>query len=162
MPDVPSAQSTTVCARCEGKGTLRTHEDHLGHDGSVIGHTSGTRACPCVRDLPAIDGHATWWELEVVWEKTIRVGYDDVFEVVVTSEVPRMDDGQRVHRKGNRYWPTMIDTHGEVGRSHTADTLREVSAALLAAALAAESIDEPCQDSCGHWSPCDCSNGESR
>jgi hypothetical protein len=39
---------------------------------------SGTRACSCVRDLPPIEGHATWWESERVFTEVNVEGPADM------------------------------------------------------------------------------------
>jgi hypothetical protein len=150
---------TAVCARCEGTGKIRYDHDELDAQGEVIGHTSGTRACICVRDLPPIDGDASWWDLEVVWQKVWAEGIypDAVAEITVSAEVPRGEDGRRRHLRGNRYYPTMIEIEWPDRMLLHPFMARELALRLMSAAAAAEAIDEPCEDVCGHWAPCDCS-----
>jgi hypothetical protein len=150
------------CGRCNGTGKLRYEEEHLPvqhADGTIVeGRTSGTRPCRCVRDLPAIEGDASWWNSEVVWESVFNdsIGLDEVVEISVCSEVPRREDGRRVQMLGNRCYPTMVELHLPSEMLMHPFQLRDLALKLLAAVAAAEAIDDPCQDACGHWFPCDC------
>jgi hypothetical protein len=118
---------------------------------------SGTRACSCVRDLPPIEGHATWWESETVFSEvfTETIPPDNAVEVTVDAEVPRNENGRRVVMRGNRYYPTLITVDGSPGMIHgyAAQQFAEI---LQRAADKVREIDDPCSDLCGHWFPCDC------
>lgn len=105
---------------------------------------SGTRACECVRDLPAIDGHATWWEDERLFGEVVPVPIGDTaIEVTVDGEVPRDERGRRMLRTPeNAYYPTC--TRLEVpGPSVTlfGDDARALAAALVRAADACDKAD---------------------
>lgn len=153
------------CSKCgdTGKLSYRTAKQEpvpVG-DGFTIQDmgTSGTRACSCVRDLPAIEGDATWWESETVFSEvfTDTIYPDNAVEVTVDSEVPRDENGRRVVRRGNRYYPTMIGVDGELGLIHAgmADDFADL---MRRAADKVREIDDPCEDRpwCHHWHPCEC------
>lgn len=146
------------CPQCEGAGKLRYHEDNLDANGEVVGHTFGTRACSCVRDLPPITGNATWWDSEVAWQGVWAnsIFPDSVVEMTVSAEVPRDENGRRVTMRGNRYYPTMVDVDLPDRLLMHPFMVREFAAKLIEAADAAEAIDKPCEDACGHWWPCGC------
>lgn len=154
-----------TCERCGGTGKLRytipadPTPIHVG-DGVTItqGQGSGTRACPCVRDLPPVEGDATWWESETVYSAVMAecIYPDDCFEVSASAEVPRNEDGRRVVRRGNRYYPTLIEFAGPTHTTLHAYAARQLGEQLIAAADAADAIDGPCADLCGHWFPCGC------
>ena len=110
---------------------------------------------------------ATSWELESVFQQTVRLPLPfsdrELVDINVRAEVP-MCDGQRVQRKGNRYHQTWVNVDVTSGRETIellldAQTAREVGVALIAAADAADVIDKPDQAPCGHWSPCNCGQG---
>lgn len=157
------------CWKCGDSGKLSYTEEHLpqrigtAEDGDAIvmeGTTHGTRACPCVKDLPPIEDDATWWESETVHHEVFVSSFattvlGDTVEITVTSEVPRNHAGRRCVMRGNRYYPTMMRVEGEAGELHGGDA-REFAAALLRAADKVDEIDGPCEDFCGHWFPCDC------
>jgi hypothetical protein len=147
-----------ACERCGGSGKIRYEANHLDARGEVVGHTSGTRACICVRDLEPIAGNATWWESEVIWQKVWAEGIypDAVAEITVAAEVPRDEHGRRVHLRGNRYYPTMVEIDWPDRMLLHPFMARELALKLMAAAGAAEAGDEPCEDACGHWWPCEC------
>lgn len=114
-----------------------------------IGDGYGTRACECVRDLPAIYDRATWWEWESVYSAEVSVPvHDDSISIRVGCEVPRKEDGRRCHRTAdNCYYPALIDL--EVSCEQLTlfpDTARELAAALIAAADACEKADVPIED----------------
>ena len=109
----------TDCAKCGGTGKIRygTIGDALPIDlgnGTTIQAMGGfgTRACECVRDLPAIDGDACWWETEDIYSTHITEGVVMGSECIYVSadcEVPRNDLGRRVHRTArNAYYPPMV------------------------------------------------------
>jgi hypothetical protein len=111
-----------------------------------------------VRDLPPIEGHATWWESETVFSEvfTDTITPDNAVEVTVDTEVPRDENGRRVVMRGNRYYPTMITVDGEPRACSTGRAQRVRRALLQRAADKVREIDDPCSDLCGHWFPCDC------
>lgn len=140
--------SIATCERCDGSGKLTYHEDHLDARGEVVGHTTGTRACGCVRDLPPIDGKATWWESEVAWQHvfTDSIFPDSVAEMTVNAEVPRDEHGRRVVMRGNRYYPTWLEVDWPDRMLLHPDQARELALKLLAGAEVCDSIDLPCLD----------------
>lgn len=162
MTSPPSRPSD--CEKCGGTGKIgyRTSggDTVTMSDGTVIQEMSGysTRACSCVRDLPAIEGHATWWETEIVWSKvwTDSIYPDSAVEMQVETEVPRDENGRRVHMRGNRYYPTMVDVELPSKLLMHPFQARDLALKLMAAAQVCEDIDEPCSDKCGHWYPCNC------
>lgn len=153
------------CEECKGTGKIgyRTPADPTPRvlvDGTTItqGEGWGTRPCKCVRELPAIEGQATWWGTETVWERVVECGVfpDDLAELTVRPEVPYAENGMRVHRRGNRYFGTHVDAMFPTSAWLMPDDARRLALALLAAAEAADAIDNPDLDECGHWWPCDC------
>jgi hypothetical protein len=152
------------CSKCgdTGKLSYRTLGDleprPIGNGYTIqdMG-TSGTRACSCVRDLPPTDGDATWWESETVLYEvfTDTITPDTTVEVTVDTEVPRNEAGRKVHMRGNRYYPTMVNVEGSPGLIH-GDALRDLAAMFQRAADKVDEIDGPCEDLCGHWWPCEC------
>lgn len=157
-------EPTQSCSRCGGKGTVVYREigDALPTDignGVTIQNTGGlsTRSCSCVRDLPPIDGKATWWESENVWSAVFTGTIEnEACEITVDAEVPRDENGRRVVMRGNRYFPTWVEVQAPpLMRLHPEDA-RRLALKLLAAAEVCDSIDDPCSDECGHWAPCDC------
>lgn len=150
------------CERCGGAGKLSYETEELAADGSVIGHTYGTRACACVRDLPPVAGNASWWESETVWSRVFNDGIyrDSVAEFTVSAEVPRDNTGRRVVMRGNRYYPTWLTVDWPDRMLLHPEQARELALVLLAGAEACESVDGPCADECGHWWPCDFCKGE--
>lgn len=129
-----------TCAKCQGQGAY------------------GTRLCDCRKALPPREGRVAWWTLERVFsvDVSIPVGHDSV-SISVDAEVPISAENYRVHRHGNRYYPTLIELHGGGDLTLHACTARALARALLDAAQAAERIDEADTDpQCGHWAPCDC------
>jgi hypothetical protein len=120
---------------------------------------SGTRACSCVRDLPPIEGHATWWESERVFTEVFTdtiTPVDGAIEVTVDTEVPRDENGRRVVMRGNRYYPTMVNVEGPADMLIHGPAVAELADVLKRAAAKVREIDDPCSDLCGHWFPCDC------
>lgn len=140
-----------ACERCDGTGKLTyEHEDAPVKcpDGTIItSRTSGTRACPCVRDLPPVVEEATWWESETVWSRVHAIPiHDDRIEVDVDAEVPRTKNGRRAVMRGNRYYPTLIHVEQPERLTLSADDAIEYAGALMAAAYAAKAVDDPCED----------------
>lgn len=105
---------------------------------------SGTRACKCVRDLPAIHGHATWWETETIYSEVVAVPIgNEAVEITADCEVPRGANGRRYHRVGaNVYYPPLIRLEMECAATLHSDTAREIAAALTAAADACDKADD--------------------
>lgn len=108
------------------------------------------------------DVDTAWsWQLETVqafdWTD---LGMESHY-VKVRAEVPYTKEGRRLSRRGNRYYPTMVDLetgyfqHGEeVTLMLMPEDARSLAAALTKAAEVAEATDKPDEDSCGHWWPC--------
>lgn len=147
------------CGICHDTGATERHERSRRtlQDGTVIESSALlTDPCVCRRGLPPRDGKATWWSLEPVFSRTVMVGCDEV-TVSVAAEVPMDAENYRVHRRGNRYYPTTIDVEPETWPSvmHP-DQTRELAQALIDAAAICEAIDKPDADTCGHWFPCSC------
>lgn len=145
-------EPTQSCSRCGGSGKIQysipgdLEPTPLG-DGTTIqrmdGH--GTRACECVRDLPATDGHATWWETESIFSEVIDVPIGcECIEVDADCEIPRGPDGRRYHRTAeNAYYPPLVNlTFPCPSVTLHADTAREFAKALIAAADACDKADE--------------------
>lgn len=139
------------CESCNGTGRqiYRMIGDALPvdmGDGTTMQYMggSGTRACKCVRDLPAIDGHATWWESETIYREVVGVPIgDECVEITADCEIPRGDDGRRYHRTAeNAYYPPLIKLDMERSATLHSDTAREIAAALIAAADACDKADE--------------------
>lgn len=150
--------SIAVCARCQGSGKISfTHEDR-DDDGTLRSSTSGAYQCECVRDLPPIEGEATWWNDEEVWSCVLNdsIGPDDVVELSVRAEVPLREDGRRVVMRGNRYYPTWVTAHLPKRIQLHPEQARTLALKLMAAAEACDAVDLPDLDACGHWWPCDC------
>lgn len=139
----------TVCEKCGGTGKLRYDiaptpgTIDLGDGMTMVDMGgSGTAACECVRDLPACDGTATWWDLESIFSESVPVPIgDDSIEVRADCEIPRAANGRRVHRTPeNAYYPPLV----EVELLGSTVTFHAVDARVLAAALvkAADACDE--------------------
>jgi hypothetical protein len=71
-------------------------------------------------------------------------------------------DNFRLHRRGNRFYPTLIEVDAPNTMTLHSDTARTLARALMAAADAADRIDDDCVDVCGHWYPCDCEIAKAR
>ncbi len=139
-----------ACEDCNGTGKIsyRTLGDALPTDignGLSVQAMGGwsTRACKCVRDLPATDGEATWWESETIYSAVVSVPIGcEAIEIDASSEVPRGPDGRRYHRTpDNAYYPPLIRMEMECAATLHADTAREIAAALIAAADACDAVD---------------------
>jgi hypothetical protein len=144
--------SRETCDKCGGTGKInyRTPGDleptQLTEDTTIqnIGGWS-TRACSCVRDLPATDGHATWWESETIYSAVVDVPIGaECIEVKAECEVPRGDDGRRYHRTAdNSYFPPLVELEfPRPGVMLHAEDARKFAAALIAAADACDKADE--------------------
>lgn len=137
------------CEKCGGTGKLRYDIAPSGEArrvGDVIIEDrggSGTRACPCVRDLPAVDGHAKWWESETIHSAVVDVPiFQECVEIEATCEVPRAENGQRVHRTAeNAYYPPLVEVQTPEKLTLHSDTARELATALIAAADACDRAD---------------------
>jgi hypothetical protein len=134
----------SACEKCGDTGKIRysflgdVAPRPFGSDGTTIQYMggSGTRACSCVRDLPAIDGKATWWETESIYSEVVQVPIGcECITVEADCEVPRDENGRRVHRTGdNVYYPALIRMEAPVSSTLHSDSARELAAALIAAA----------------------------
>ena len=158
-----------VCplGKCDGAGKIsyvhREHEDiqrELG-GGLVAGPltTYGSRLCACRESLEPREGEAQWWTSERVFHGHAQASiYEEGFEVQVDAEVPISEDNYKLVRRGNRYYPTLIDFYVDFRDKTTLfpEEARALAKVLANAADAADAIDLPCADSCGHWFPCDC------
>lgn len=105
---------------------------------------SGSRPCACVRDLPAIDGKATWWNTETIYSAVVGIPIgNECMEITADCEIPLNDAGRRLHRTAdNAYYPPLVNVEG-LGRAMLhSDTAREIAAALIAAADACDKADE--------------------
>ena len=139
-----------TCKICNGTGKVVHHEPPSSDvrdigNGMTMQCMGGmfTRACACVRDLPPIDGAATWWDMEPVFGGVVAVPVGgEAIEVSVRVEVPRNDAGRRLHRTAeNFYYPTLIEMEGPETVTFFPATARELSRVLLAAADACEKAD---------------------
>lgn len=142
------------CEKCDnGKITYRTLGDALPTelgDGTTIqmGDGFGTRPCECVRDLPPVDGEASWWDDESIYSKVVPVPiHNEAVEVGASCEIPLREDGRRVHRTAdNAYYPPLIDVQAPKSMTLHAETARELAAALNAAADACDKADKLAMD----------------
>ena len=155
-----------LCSKCDGKGAYgvtEPAETRTFPDGSqaVFGPSYSTQPCECRAVLPPRDGTAAWWSVESIYgiDVTIPI-FDETFSISVKAEVPMSADNYRVHRRGNRYYPTLIDVECPKDMTLHACTARDLARALIAAAEVAERVDDADVDPrCGHWAPCECSEG---
>jgi hypothetical protein len=104
---------------------------------------TGTRACSCVRDLPPIEGHASWWETETIYSEVVAVPIgDEYIEVKADGEVPRDDQGRRVQRTPeNAYYPALVAIEGPGCMTLHGEDARKFATALIAAADACDARD---------------------
>lgn len=141
-----------ACDKCEGAGKRRysilpSHPDPVNvGDGTIVQDMggSGTRACECVRDLAPVDGSAAWWESESLHSEVIGIPIgDECIEIEADGEVPRGEDGRRVHRTlENAYYPALVRMTVAVSATTMhGDTARDLAAALLRAADACDRAD---------------------
>lgn len=150
--------------RCDGSGKL-TYRTLPGEpvewaDGTIVQDMGGfgSTPCPCRSTLPPRDGTASWWTTEQVFYEAVEVCGEIGLEITVEAEVPYSEDNYRVHRHGNRYYPTMPSVEwGNPIVIHAEDCDR-IADAFKRAGEACREIDAPDQDECGHWAPCDCEN----
>lgn len=142
---------TDVCSKCGGTGKITYTVPPSGRsvdlgDGVVMEDMGGhsTRACPCVRDLPPIAGHARWWELETLYRTVVDAFiYDISIDVTAECEVPRDERGRRVFRTAeNAYYPPLVEMLVEDQNvTMHSETARELGLALIAAADACDCRD---------------------
>lgn len=140
-----------ACERCGGSGKVRysilpSRPDAVDLGGGVSVKDmggSGTRACVCVRDLPPTAGHASWWETETIWSDVVPVPIGDgCVEITADGEVPRREDGRRVHRtQENAYYPALIRVSVAGDMTLHPEDARALAAALIVAAQACEERD---------------------
>jgi hypothetical protein len=143
-------QQSDSCKECGGKGKIsyRTPADlepvDMGN-GTTIQSMGGwsTRACSCVKDLPALDGVATWWDMESIYSEVVGVPIGAAcIEVDADCEVPRDESGRRLHRTmENAYYPPLIRMVVPGDVTLHSDSARELAAALIAAADACDKAD---------------------
>jgi hypothetical protein len=154
--------SGTVC-ECDGSGKIVDRIDHsnepyrdIGNGLQIGGGMSITsRLCGCRKDLEPRDGEARWWSSETVWTETVEMPSGlKTLEISVVSEVPISNENYVVKRRGNRYYPTMVEIAG--AGSFITEDVRRLAAALISCADRADAIDAEDADTCGHWWPCDC------
>lgn len=147
-----------MCQTCGGAGTVeqRFHEESA--DGSVRMGGLISSLCACRASLPPSGGTAAWWTTERVYSATVDLPIGDTsVEISVRAEVPISAENYRVHRRGNRYWPTTVRVElDDADLDLLPQTARELAQRLVDAADAADAIDNPDTDTCGHWAPCDC------
>ena len=141
----------TDCGICHGEGATRYTEREVC--GDVEFTSSGIRPCACREVMMPRPGQAHYWSEERVFEEFVDCGVQRGISVHVDAEVPMSADNYRLVRRGNRYWPSLVN----VGTSwmHPGEA-RVLAAALIRAAEAADAIDQPDADVCGHWFPCEC------
>lgn len=155
------AEALTACA-CGGTGRIEWTEppDPPRQSGEMVMQflgALGTSLCPCRKALPPREGEARWWTSERVYSATVAVPmFNESVEIRVDPEVPVSEDNFRVVRRGNRYYPTLINVETPDSLTLHPDTARELAQRLIAAADAADAIDAQDCDPCGHWAPCDC------
>ena len=139
-----------ACGKCGGSGTLtyRTLGDALPTpmgNGTTVQAMGGfgTRPCECVRDLPAIDGEATWWGSETIFSEVVQVPiFNEAAEVNAECEIPYRGDGRRVHRTAaNAYYPPLINVDTPRSMTFHAEDARKFADALRAAADACDKAD---------------------
>jgi hypothetical protein len=139
-----------ACERCDGEGkvTYRIPPAREAVDkgnGVMVrdmgGH--GTKACECVRDLPPAAGSATWWEMEELWSTVVPIPIgDEHVEITAEGEVPRGEDGRRVHRTAeNFYYPALISVATQGNMMLLADDARALANALILAADVCDARD---------------------
>lgn len=139
----------TPCPKCDGKGKI-SYRTPRGDtvtmdDGTTITDMGGwsCRACECVRDLPAIEGKATWWDMEVIYGKVVSIPIgNECGEITAECEIPRDDEGRRVVRdQENAYYPALVSIEGYGRATLFAEDARALAAALIEAAEVCEKAD---------------------
>jgi hypothetical protein len=140
-----------TCAICNGTGKVKYRmlgdamPTDVGNGVSVQAMDGwGTKPCACVKDLPAIAGVASWWDLETIYSKVVTVPIgNECAEITADCEIPRNDNGRRLHRTAeNAYYPPLIRFEVPGHMTLHSDTAREMAAALIAAADACDKADE--------------------
>ena len=137
------------CNICNGTGKVVHREPPSAPEDFGNGVTvqcmggSSTRACACVRDLPPIDGKATWWDQETIYHAVVTSEmWDEAVEISCRCEVPRREDGRRVHRTAENFcYSTTVDIEGPEKLQLLPADARKFAAALVAAADACERAD---------------------
>jgi hypothetical protein len=148
--------SAVACEACGGKGTIayRVEGDFeptpVGNGVSAqnMGGWS-TRPCKCVKDLPATDGSAKWWDSETIYSTAIPVPVGDTaIEVSADCEVPRAENGRRLHRTAdNAFYPPLITLETDrPSLTLFAEDARALAAVLVAAADACDRADKLAMD----------------
>jgi len=99
------------------------------------------------------------WSTESVYAADVQIPiFNESLDISVSAEVPMLDT-ERQPRRGNRYFPTLITVDGPSDYSMHPETARELAKRLIEAADAADAIDQPDTDACGHWAPCSVCRG---
>lgn len=153
--------------KCDGNGKISYVEHEPEDTKKDLGNglyagpatTYGSRLCECREQLEPREGEARWWSSETVYEGQWQSSVHQHQAVVkVSAEVPISDENFKVHRRGNRYYPTSVDVDLSLDWLHALfpEEARELAALLIAAADKVDEIDNPDADECGHWFPCDC------
>lgn len=144
-----------TCVICNGTGRTATFEEQRINP-EISASAYASHLCVCRQSLPPREGKADWWSLETVFSGRGESAICDPIQVTVKAEVPISADNYRVHRRGNRSWPTMVDVDCGEPVSLWPEQARKLAALLIQAADAADAVDKPDTDVCGHWFPCDC------
>lgn len=142
----------SACEKCGGTGVVsyKTLGDAMPRDignGMTVQDMggSGARPCECVRDLPAIDGEATWWSSESIYSEVVVVPIgNECVEIAATCEIPLNGGGRRLRRTAdNAYYPPLVEVQvAQPNMTLHSDTARELAASLIAAADACDKADE--------------------
>jgi hypothetical protein len=144
-----------ICSRCHGEGAYTREESTSGENWRS--YALITVPCSCRAELPARKGEAKWWGTEQVYAADVQIPIgNERASISVSAEVPYDAKNFRVERRGNRYWPTLVNVESPADMTLHPETARELAQALLAAANAADAIDQADCAPCGHWWPCDC------
>lgn len=156
------AEALKEC-RCDGSGKVEW-EDPPERAASIGGGVIvkpmgalGSSLCPCRKALVPREGQARWWTTEPVYSATVAVPiFNESISISASVEVPVDEQNYPVVRRGNRWYPTLIEIEAPASIMLHPDTARELGQRLIAAAEAADLADLPDTDTCGHWWPCDC------
>jgi hypothetical protein len=147
---------SATCERCDGSGKVSERIDHpdewrdIGHGLQIGGGTSWTSdLCECRKKYAPRAGEAVWWSSEEVFRAECEASiFQHTVTIVVKAEVPIDKDNYRVHRHGNRYYPTFVDVGDETLFPEEA---RALASALIAAADKCDQIDKPDVGPSGEW-----------
>lgn len=102
------------------------------------------------------------WKTESLLSESLEsVMSDEVIDVRVCPEVPYDEADNPLPRRGHRCYAT--DVEMEIGAERVRlwpQQARALADVLTRAADLAESTDAVDLDTCGHWWPCSCQQGE--